>query len=287
MLQLDDLVRTAEELEPLPASTTRLAHLLATPDWEMSDIAQVISLDEALTGRLLSAANSALLGGRTEVCEVEVAVMRLGTGPVLSLALGSSAATELRQGAAAYGLAEGELWRHSVACALAVDQARHACRRPIPPQAYAAALLHDVGKLVLARHVTPPLVELLRVAQTAAGTPAAGGISAEVEEEILAIHHAELGAVVARSWGLPESIAVGIAHHHAPLEAPDEGGRLLCNLIDLADAVSAAVGAGCGAGSDAQFSPAHAERLGITSAGFEALVQAVDERLEDVLSWYE
>ena len=64
-----------------------------------------------------------------------------------------------------YGIDDGVLWRHSVAAALAAELERLSCTVKVPPEAFTAALLHDVGKLVLCRHMKPEVLELLARAQ--------------------------------------------------------------------------------------------------------------------------
>ena len=281
LVNLEDLVHEAKELEPLPASATRLARLVSTPDWNLEAIAETIRLDEALTGRLLSAANSAWSGARHEITTVEQAVMRLGPGRVLSLAIGASVGRRLHAALPPYGLAEGELWRHSVAAALAVEAMPRYCRRPVSPEAFASALLHDIGKLILARHLDGGAVAELERACVE------GGLTyEEAELHILQVSHAELGAAVARHWGLPETIASGIQHHHHHLDGATETARILCLQIALADAAAVAVGAPCGEVRDVGFSPALAGGLGIGQDEFARLCSEVETQLEDVLAAY-
>ena len=78
MIDLQLLIQEADELDPMPASATRLAALLAEEDWVLEDIVDVIELDPALTGRLLSRANSAASGSRVEIHSVHQAVTVLG-----------------------------------------------------------------------------------------------------------------------------------------------------------------------------------------------------------------
>lgn len=283
LVDVEALILEATELEPLPASTIRLAGLVARGDAELSEIADTIRLDEALTGRLLGMANSVRSGARVDIGTVEEAVMRLGPGQILAIALGSRLDRSLGEALPGYDLSEGELWRHSVAAALAVDRSRRYCRRSPEPEAFAAALLHDIGKLVLARHLSPPArAAVLRVREER-------GLSTDEAERIaLGIGHAELGARIARNWGLPETIALAIRHHHAPLDAPDEPSRKLCSHILLADAVASQVDAPCDGRNQGRlgFSPAIAGSLGISQVGFEELCQDVRAQLVEVIATY-
>ena len=282
MIELPALMEDAERLAPLPQSSNRLASLLVGEEWDIKQVCEVVRLDEALTGRLLSVANSARSGARSEIATVDGAVMRLGTGTVLGLALGAAVRREYQCALPAYGLDEGGLWRHSVASALAIEEASRFCERTLPPEAFATALLHDIGKLVLSRHLTDDMVEALHRAQGEAA------FDAITEREVLAIEHAELGAVIVRNWRLPESIATGVEFHERPFEAPSDEGRVLATLVGLADAAAVRAGAPCGGPEpDPEFTPLHAGALGISAKGFAELCTAVEARLEDVLACYE
>jgi putative nucleotidyltransferase with HDIG domain len=280
LVDVDVLIRDATELEPLPASAIRLAALVCDDDPDLEEMVETIRLDEALTGRLLGAANSAASGARSEITTVRDAVIRLGPGTVLSLSIGASVGPVMRSELPAYGLSEGALWKHSVTTALAAERAGRHCRAIVTPEAFSAALLHDLGKLVMERHLSAEAVRSVQAAREQLGID-----MDEAEREVLSIGHAQVGAHVARNWGLPESIALGIEHHHVPLSAPDQNSRRLCSVILLADAVASQIGAPC-TSREVGFSPVLAGSLGITSAGFEGLCADVEARLEDVLAAY-
>ena len=281
MIDLSTLQSEAQSLAPLPQSATRLASLLVGDSWNIEHICEVVRLDEALTGRLLGFANSVRGGSRDTIGTVEAAVMRLGSGTVLGLALTGSLHREYQRPLPAYGLDEGGLWRHSVAAALAVEESRRFCKRTIPVEAFATALLHDVGKLVLARHLTDEVLETLHAVRGDTS------IDAVLEKTVAELDHAELGGIVATSWGLPSSIVAAITHHEAPLDAPDDQGRVLSSIVGLADAVAVRAGAPCGGPEpDPDFTPAVAGSVGLRADGFVQLVEAVALRLEDVLAQY-
>ena len=88
------------------------------------------------------------------------------------------------------------------------------------PALFTAALLHDIGKVVLNSFVEQYSDKIMELV--------AGGVSfLEAEETMLGIDHAQLGGKIAESWDFPEDIVRGIALHHEPEEAPEDVGHRL------------------------------------------------------------
>jgi HD-like signal output (HDOD) protein len=283
MIDLDELIAAAQEMEPLPESATRLAGLFAQEEWELPEISDVVRHDLALGGRLLRMANSASFGGRAEITDVKGAVMRVGAGAVLALALGAAATSQMNQSLPIYGLSEGELWRHSVSAALAIERAQPFCSQRIPAEAHAAALLHDMGKLLLARFLTPQIMQRMQDAATQNGRSALAAEMAVIET-----NHGEVGGLIGRHWGLPAVIIEGIQYHHQPEQATSLASRTVCDFVALADAVCASIDQGCRSeGPLVGSTPELWARVGITAEGFQSLGALVQEGLGDVLGRYQ
>lgn len=175
-------------------------------------------------------------------------------------------------------MSEGELWRHSVAAALAAESAPAFCDIELPPETYAAALLHDVGKLVLARFLEPSVLQLLAAAQEQDHLS-----SLRAESELLGVHHGELGGLIAQSWHLPDRLVTGIIHHHTPDDARD----LVADAVHLANIAAKQVGAGHWVvEEDRQLHAPSIQRLKMTPEGFDGLCKQVGKRLEKVLAQY-
>jgi HD-like signal output (HDOD) protein len=288
VIDLDELARAATKLEPLPTSSTRLAALVCDGTPELGQVVEIVQFDEALTASLLQSANSSWSASRSEITTVRDAVIRLGASPVLALTLGMTVRRQLLDSLPQYGLGEGELWRHSVAASLAAELlTQRAPHRP-PAETATAALLHDLGKLVMARFLDRSLLAQLREAQ-------AGGASRlEGEHAVLGIDHAELGGLIARSWALPDSLVRGIREHGCPRPAPavppspESGPRdTLVAAVYLADALAKAVGAGLDDNPDpAAFAAAMAE-LGLGAAEYDEIRDLVEQRLSEVESRFE
>ncbi len=235
MINIDELIQQANDLAPLPASTVRLAQLVSSPDYHMDEVVALIDFDQALTVKLLRAANSAAEASKTKVGTVIEAVLRLGAARILSMAVATGAKPLLQNRIPAYGLDEGGLWRHSVAAAVAAEVLPGFCQQEIPPESFTAALLHDVGKLVMGRFIDPKILGYIQQAQE---VEKIGRLEAEML--IIKVHHAELGGLIARHWQLPERVAQAIGYHHQP-ELPHER---VCDVTYVANQIAKSIEAG-------------------------------------------
>ena len=221
-----DLLAAAESVEPLPHTIARLATLVADPDSDIREISDTVSLDVSLTADVLRRANSVALGHRANITTVRDAVVRLGSSTLLSLTLASRVGGRMLPALPAYGLKPGALWERSVAASIAAEVIRARARVPVPAEAGTAALLHDFGMVVLARHFGKQILDSLALAAATDGQDLM-----ETERVVFGLTHADIGAAVAEAWGLPLTIVDGIRDHHEAHE-------------DLS-AVSAAVALAC------------------------------------------
>jgi len=278
MIDLDHLIEQANELAPLPASTVRLAQLASDPECHLDDVAELIAFDQALSVKLLRAANSAASASVTPVGTVSEAVTRMGTARVLALAVACGARPLLQACLPAYGLNEGALWRHSVAAAVAAETAPSFCDADLPLEGFTTAILHDVGKLVMGRFLSPEILGYIRRAQE---VDHLGQL--EAESLLLSVHHGELGGLIAQHWQLPPRIVQGIIYHHNP----EQGLDAICDFIYLANQVAKRIEAGLdGRKFDLAIEPGVMERLGLTQSKLDNLCPIAAQRYAQVCQRY-
>jgi HD-like signal output (HDOD) protein len=217
-------VNEITSLMPMPISSVRLAEMVSDPASTISQFTRVIELDQALTVDVLRWANSPYSAAETRINTVQDAVVRLGTANILKLAVGQHLLAAFSPSLSQTDFGENELWRHSVASALAVEGLDEISPVLIPGLAFTAALIHDVGKLILSRRLgydtlQEMTAEIVREKNVAA---------VEAERSFLKTDHAEIGGAIVRHWKFSESMAAAIENHH---RFGLEGGVLLDTVI--------------------------------------------------------
>jgi putative nucleotidyltransferase with HDIG domain len=232
-----DIVRGISDLAPLPATAHRLMALLRGDDESLGSISALLESDQGLVASLLRRANSARYMASPARTALE-AVLRVGTVSVLDLVI-QEHLRSLITAAPTYGLDEDDLWLHGAAAQLAARALRkERPRLEIPPTADTAALLHDIGKLIISRYLKVDAREVTACAREHEVT------WSEAERRLIGFDHTMIGAVVAEHWKFPDDVALAIRHHHDAEATHDS--RLL-DAVMLANLVAKMVGAGLGA----------------------------------------
>ncbi len=258
----EKLLTGIERLEPLPLTLQRLVVILGKEDINTTEIVQVIELDGAVAANILRMANSARFGGRFEITNLKDAVVRLGTSVLLEIALGAQLHT-LRTAAPLYDLTEDDLWLHGAAASMAVKAImRESHSGSIPQIATIAALIHDIGKLIMVRYLQADVSAILSICSEKQVT------FVEAEREIFGCDHAEVGAAVARKWSFPEPITQVIERHH---QVPVVEATPMLDAVMLANLAAKTIGVGLGLEGlnlRIEYSGSR-DRLGLTVEGFE------------------
>lgn len=226
------------QIPPLPQVALRAMALIRDPDSSRAALAQVLSLDQGMTGRFLSMVNSAYYGLSRRITSVDEAIGFLGYERVNEAVFAASTNQYLTRPLPAYALDGAMSWQHAVAVATGSDHIARA--RDLPQSdAYVAGLLHDVGKLAL---------DLLLQHRADWPTNVEDGGEAEawteVERHSTGHDHAELGATIVRSWNLPDRVVAAVAYHHLPSAAGED--LRFVSAVHIANAAALMGGIGLG-----------------------------------------
>ncbi len=198
-------------------------------------IADVIQTDANLTARLLGIVNSAFYGFRAPIDTVSRAVTVVGNRDLESLLTAASALQVFTNIPGAL-VNMDVFWRHSVFAASIAERLAKHFRVLHPERLFVAALLHDVGALIMFNRLPDLEAEILAAA---AGDE---GELANLETHHLGFDHAGLGALALRQWRLPESLCGAIDHHHNPAGAAEFQHE--CAIVHIADVLANRSGLG-------------------------------------------
>jgi putative nucleotidyltransferase with HDIG domain len=213
--EIRSLVGSIGELPSLSTTYTRLTQAVSDPDSNINEISKIIEEDVAMSAKVLQLANSAFFGLAQKVTTLSNACSYLGMQTIKNLALASEAFRVLRPHSRIPHSVCESMEKHAhrvaeIASALPVDKRNR-------DVTIIAALLHDIGKLVLASSMPDQFCSVLARAGERGCKPF------EAEEELLGTSHAEIGAYLLGLWGIPNITVEAIAHHHHPSRIPNAG----------------------------------------------------------------
>jgi len=110
------------------------------------------------------------------------------------------------------------LWKHSLqtaGLAKAIARSEGSARNQVD-DAFAAGLLHDVGRLVVASACPDEFQQVARQASEQGSLPVS-------EQAVLGCTHAQVGAYLLGLWGLPDPVVEAVGWHHDPARAAPAG----------------------------------------------------------------
>ncbi len=240
-LDFEVIFKFTHKLPSLPQTTLQALQIIENPEYNITALANVIGLDQALAARVLQWANSPFYGLRFKVSTLEHAIMAMGTVAVRDLLLTISVSEMFNRKMSGYGIDRGGLWNHSVAVAAGSRRLAKMQKFSHPEQVFIAGLLHDIGKLVLNELLDYEKNwhdEWIKLQKSGIGFM-------ELERWFTGMDHAHLGGRIAEQWGLPSILVEAIACHHEPRLATIDPAVTL--WVHLADAAALMMGVGLGA----------------------------------------
>lgn len=257
----DNIIRKVKSFPAMSGAALKVLSLLEDHDSSPAQVEAALRQDPALTADVLRLSNSAYFGLSSRVGSVRQAVVLLGWKRLSQVVLTSCMNALMSKEVPGYDLGRGDLWRHSIAVSVAAEGLAEELRLNAGDEIFTAALLHDLGKLVLGSFVSS---EVLKIEEAAL----AGATFEQAERAILGTDHAEIGAAILEMWHLPAPIVRAVRWHSDPEES---GVRdLMTDTVHVANVLCTAMGIGIGReGLRHRPSSPAVKRLGATPASLE------------------
>jgi putative nucleotidyltransferase with HDIG domain len=196
-------IENINALPTVPGSFKSISSFLEKPAVSLDKIGHLISQDPALTTKILKMVNSAAYGFPGRISSISHAVMLLGLNVVKGLLLGVSVFEIMEK------MMSG-LWAHSVGCAIAAREIAGKLNIKDPEEISVAALLHDIGKVIMILEYQQEYEETIREASTAEC------LIYDAEKVFFTETHTSVGMWLAEKWNFPRNLVEVIAYHHTP-----------------------------------------------------------------------
>lgn len=223
----EEFSNAIQDLPQFPQNIEKLNKLLDSDDSKISEIANQISNDVALTGELLKTVNSAAFALQTPCSSISDAVKMMGTRGIKNMLYSIGSLNIF----AAQTKKNEDLWKHSYQVAFySYNLAKNLCKNNslVIEDSFVCGLLHDMGKVIFETNCPEYIDNVKKICKDKI-------TSLDLFEKIISgVNHGEIGAKIAEKWNFPESIINVIRFHHSPGNAP-EAAKTLTTIIYIAD----------------------------------------------------
>ena len=204
------LTAAFEALEAFPAlseSRNRVLRIVREDRTSTGEVVAAVESDVALVTMVLRMANGMASKKRGKVASVPDAVEILTPEGIEQLA-SRAEVFDFFERTPAWDVAPERFRLHAVATQAAADRLAREIDYPQRDELLTSALLHDIGKLVLMHAYNSYPGEIHAQARSPEER-------VHRERRELGVDHALVGGVLARRWGMPNSLASAIERHHS------------------------------------------------------------------------
>jgi HD-like signal output (HDOD) protein len=206
---LKDLISQLGKLPSLPSTYSRLQKAMAIPDVEISELAEIIAKDIAMTAKVLQLVNSSFFGMYTKVDSAARAVALLGLDTIKVLVLSLELFSKIKVPEQIIQI--DQLWNHSlivgqVAKAIAASQTDN---KELISDTFLAGTLHDLGKLILLSSLPDQYQQVIDIAEEQKIT------LPEAEQSVFGATQSAVGSYLVGLWGFSNPIIEAIAFQNS------------------------------------------------------------------------
>ena len=226
-------IRSGIDLPTLSPVAIRIINMAMDDETSTREIADVVTVDPALTSRLLRVVNSSLYGLRKEITTIRQAVALLGMKAVRTLSLSISLVNTFPKKNSG-GFDFDEFWEQAIASAIASRITAKKLKSKFFEEAFICGLTHNIGSLVLANFYPEEYDRIIDQHYNK------GEDLVSLEMKSWGVNHAIVGYEAFTRWEMPKIFAETVLYHHEPEKAQNEAAPLglLTKIVYLSDLVS-------------------------------------------------
>ena len=260
---IEKILESVDSFESMPGTAAKVLAMLDDPEFDVSRIEETLRLDPGLTANVLRLTNSAYFGFSEKIGSLKQAIVVLGSKKLIQLVMATCMSGLMSKPVAGYDLERGDLWKHSIAVSVVAEKLVEMLNLSAEPEIFTAALLHDIGKLLMGQHIQDYMEKI--DAEVTSEKP-----FQTVERDVLGTDHAEIGARILQNWSFPFNVVNAVRWHHEPDEAPQP--CVMTDVVHIANVLCLMLGIGTSReGLHYEPSMQATERIGLKATMMEKL----------------
>ncbi len=199
------------DLPVVPAYLGKILRALDNTEIRAKKLAEFIEKDQALTTKILRAANSPWYGQIGKIATVDLAIIIMGLNTIKEIVIGMLV-DKFFSRTPAYLFDVNSFWNYSLFCGSTSRLLARKTNYKKAGEAFVAGLMHDIGILVIIQYFSHEFKEIKLLVESDKFD------MVKAEELVLGCNHSEIGAWIAKKWNLPEQLINCIELHHIPLK---------------------------------------------------------------------
>jgi HD-like signal output (HDOD) protein len=270
----EKIVKQIKDLPPMPLVVRKLLSVVDDGGSSAMDVGNVLSMDQALTSKVLKLVNSAFYGLPRQVPTITRAVVILGYAAVRNLVMAFASFDALKRLGSPKD--QERFWEHALTVAVGAQSIAAAMKYPEPEEAFIAGLLHDIGHLIM----ETAIADEYKQAYPVYGSNA---LNLEKEEKLVGMMHTDAGTRLLEQWQLPEQLCRVSRFHHSPKVA-SPGKEPLISIIMLADMISSIKGASFAEEEDTETFLRISREAGFSVGEYGKVIGRMDEKIREAKS---
>ena len=214
-----DLINKLKDIPAMPNVIIKILQLIKDESSNITDLANMISYDQALCIKVLALVNSAYYGFAQQINSLQRALPLLGLQKIKNIVVAVAMRPMfLNQG-------DKELWEHSIRIAVGCEYFAQKTKIADEDDAFVIGFLHDIGKIVLNMGDHKKYLKVKELVSDGANI-------LDAERMFFKTSHVQTGALLAKRWQLPILITNAVKYHHNPEESSMKPACKLVNFVD-------------------------------------------------------
>ncbi len=224
-----------DTLPTLPVVVNRLNSVIYKPQTNAKEVSKILSIDPALSSKILRIVNSAFYGLPNRITSITHAIIMLGFNTVKNIAISSSVLDIFKKEAEDVDLLK-DIWKHSIGVASASKVIARNLGQVVLEEFFMAGLLHDIGYIALFAYQYDKFIEFIDKSKSFNDSPIV------LEKTIFGYDHQEIGGYLFQKWNMPKLLEETVSFHHAPLLAREH--NFPVDIVCVADNIARALSLG-------------------------------------------